>query len=188
VENLEGNLGEIEEEILGEDRMEIQGEGPTEIHREHQEEMEETEQEIEEEAEASEEGVRTRSGRAIKRPSKFMAVTKVSQLEWKDKACEVSIKLELSHLFNELKALKVIKKAEINKSTKVLKMHMFLVHKYLENGTFDKVKAQLVADGRDQDPVLYPNKLSPTVAIHLVYTVLGSAATKLWKIVMKINV
>jgi hypothetical protein len=40
--------------------------------------MEETEQEIEEEAETYEDGAQTRSGRAIKRPSRFMAVTKVS--------------------------------------------------------------------------------------------------------------
>jgi hypothetical protein len=69
--------------------------------------------------------------------------------------------------------LHVIKRAEKNKSSKVLKLHMFLVPKYMVDGTFDKVKAQLVLDGRDQALELYPNKLSPTVAIHLLYTVFG---------------
>jgi hypothetical protein len=65
---------------------------------------------------------------------------------------------------------------------------MFLVKKYLADGTFEKVKARLVADGRDQDLDLYPNKSSPTVAIHSVFTVVGLAATKAWRIVVKIDV
>jgi hypothetical protein len=131
---------------------------------------------------------KTRSGRMVKRPERFMGVTKVSRSEWTEKACEQAIKLELSQLFDELKALRIVRRAEIAKGTKVLKSHMFLVRKYLANGAFDKVKARLVADGRDQDPQLYPNKSSPTVAIHSVFTVLGLAATKSWRIVVKIDV
>jgi hypothetical protein len=112
----------------------------------------------------------------------------VSRLEWKEVACEQAIKAELSQLFNELKALQVIKRVEVTKSAKVLKTHMFLVRKYLADGSFDKVKARLVADGRDQDAELYPNKSSPTVAIHSVFTVLWLAATKTWRIVVKIDV
>ena len=41
------------------------------------------------------------------------------------------------------------------------------------------MKARLVADRRDQDPELYPNKFSPTVAIHSVFTVLGLAMVKM---------
>jgi len=112
----------------------------------------------------------------------------VSRLEWKEVACEQAIKVELSQLFNDLKALQVIKRVEVTKSAKVLKTHMFLVRKYLADGSFDKVKARLVADGRDQDAELYPNKSSPTVAIHSVFTVLWLAATKTWRIVVKIDV
>ncbi len=64
----------------------------------------------------------------------------------------------------------------------------FWCAKYLADGSFDKIKARLVVDGRDKDPQLNPNKSSPTVAIHLVFTVLGMAATKTWRIVMKIDV
>jgi hypothetical protein len=50
------------------------------------------------------------------------------------------------------------------------------------------VKARLVADGRDQDPLMYPNKSSPTVAIHLVFTVLRMACEKRWQVVIKIDI
>jgi hypothetical protein len=66
---------------------------------------------------------------------------------------------------------------------------MFLVNKYLTDGGFNKVKARLVADGRDQDPEMSPNKSSPTVAIRSVFTVLGSACQKKrWRIVMRIDI
>jgi hypothetical protein len=45
---------------------------------------------------------------------------------------------------------------------------MFVVAKYLASGEFDKLKAQLVADRRDQDADLCPNKTLPMAVIHLV--------------------
>jgi hypothetical protein len=65
---------------------------------------------------------------------------------------------------------------------------MFLVNKFNADREFEKVKARLVADGEDQDPAMYPNKSSPTVAIHSVFMVLGMAAEKRWRIVMKIYI
>jgi hypothetical protein len=100
--------------------------------------------------------LRTQSGREVRRPTRFMAVTKVSRSEWGKASCQVTIKLELRQLFDELKALRVVRRAEISRGTKVLQSHMFLVRKYLADGAFDKVKARLVADGRDQDPAMYP--------------------------------
>jgi len=49
------------------------------------------------------------------------------------------------------------------------------------------MKARLVADGRDQDPELYPNKLSPMVALHSVFTVLGMVACHKWRVTVKID-
>jgi hypothetical protein len=72
--------------------------------------------------------------------------------------------------------------------TKILKSHMFVVEKYLANGEFDKMKARLVADGRDQDAAMYPDKSSLTVAIHSVFTALGLASGKPWRIVVKIDI
>jgi hypothetical protein len=80
-------------------------------------------------------------------PSRFMNVTKVK--EWKTEAANVAIKAELRMLFEELKALRCVRRVSIKAGTKILKSHMFVVEKYLADGTLDKMKARLVADGRE---------------------------------------
>ena len=50
---------------------------------------------------------------------------------------------------------------------------MFVNQKYKANGDYDYTKARLVADGRGQDAKLYPDKSSPTLQMHSVYTVLA---------------
>jgi hypothetical protein len=50
------------------------------------------------------------------------------------------------------------------------------------------MKARLVADGWDQDAEMYPDKSSPTVAMHSVFTALGLASSKPWRIVVKIDI
>jgi len=189
VDETEQQSAEVELEV--ENPEEIPEESTTQETSEQQLLREEPQTSVEVESvdeETEKQEVRTRSGRAITGPARFANVTKVNQSEWKEKACEDAIKAELKQLFIELKALRAIRRAEITKSAKVLKSQMFLVRKYLANGTFEKVKARLVADGRDQDSDLYPNKSSPTVAIHSVFTVLGLAATKAWRMVIKIDV
>jgi len=138
--------------------------------------------------EAVEPAVTTRSGRSIIRPSRYLQVTKVSREDWKMEASTIAINAELKMLFEDLKALRCVRRAEITAGTKILKSHMFVVEKYLANGEFDKMKARLVADGRDQDAVMYPDKSSPTVAIHSVFTALGLASSKPWRIVVKIDI
>jgi hypothetical protein len=133
-------------------------------------------------------GVTTRLGRRILKPSRYVAVTKVSQKEWKQEATDKAIKEELTMLIEELTALRAVKRAAIKGGAKILRSHMFVVAKYLANGEFERMKARLVADGRDQDPEMYPNKASPTVAIHSVFAVLGLASTKHWRIVVKIDI
>jgi hypothetical protein len=185
----EQQSAEVEPEV--ENPEEIPGESPTQDAAEQQLTREEPQMSVE--VESADEGteeheVRTRSGRTVTRPARFANVTKVNRSEWKEKVSKDAIKAELKQLFDELKALRAIPQAEITKSAKVLKSHMFLVKKNLADGTFEKVKARLVADGRDQDSDLYPKKSSPTVAIHSVFTILGLAATKAWQIVIKIDV
>ncbi len=48
------------------------------------------------------------------------------------------------------------------------------------------MKDRFVADGRDQDAEIYPDKSSPIVAVHSVFMVLGLASGKPWQIVVKI--
>jgi len=49
------------------------------------------------------------------------------------------------------------------------------VEKFLANGGFDKIKAQLVANGAQQKRELYPNK-SSTASIHAIFTCLAIVA------------
>jgi len=100
----------------------------------------------------------------------------------------IAINAEIKMLFQDLKALRCVRRAEIKAGTKILKSRMFVVEKYLANGKFDKMKARLVADGRNQDAVMYPDKSSPTVAIHSVFTALGLASGKPWRVVVKIDI
>ncbi len=64
------------------------------------------------------------------------------------KACED----ELKQLFREKKALVPVKWESLNPKQKkqIVKTHMFLKEKF-EDGSFVKLKAGLVADGRTQD-------------------------------------
>jgi hypothetical protein len=92
------------------------------------------------------------------RPSRFAAVTKVTRDAWKEALANQAIKKELRQLFEELVALVPVKKDMIPDDATILNSHMFVVNKYAANGDFEKVKARLVADGRDQDPAMYNKK------------------------------
>jgi hypothetical protein len=114
--------------------------------------------------------VMTRSGRNIVHPSRYMQVTKVSREDWKTEASSIAINAEIKMLFQDLKALRCVQRAEIKAGMKILKSHMFVVEKYLANGKFDKRKARLVADGRDQDAAMYSRQIFPncsyTFSVH----------------------
>jgi hypothetical protein len=179
-ENPERNLVETQDGDPEENPLESQ-EVTADVNEENNEEPEEAT--IEQPAR-----VTTRSGREVVRPSRYAAVTKVSQGEWKQEHSDKAIKKELTQLFKEMVAKMPVKKDIIPSNAPVLNSHMFLVNKYHAYGEFEKVKARLVADGCDQDSTLCPNKSSPTVAIHSVFTVLGMAGEKSWRIVVKIHI
>jgi hypothetical protein len=148
-QTLEEPVEETQVETIQEAVQEIEeGSNEPEVEEEKAEEVED-ESEIAEEVSEEGQGTRTRSGRLVTKPSKFLAVTKVSAEEWKDVENAKAIKIELRMLFEELKALRPVRRATIKGGTKILRSHMFLVEKYLADGTFDKIKARLVADGRD---------------------------------------
>ncbi len=77
-------------------------------------------------AEVIEEPQTTRSGITILKPAHYMAVTKVDSRQWKEEATDTAITLELTMLFKDLKALRVIRRAQVL-GGKVLKSHMFVV-------------------------------------------------------------
>jgi hypothetical protein len=60
--------------------------------------------------------------------------------------------------------------------------------KYLAMGEFEKMKARLGVDGRDQDATIFPNKSPPPHCSNaLFFTVLGIAGMIHWWIVIKID-
>jgi hypothetical protein len=170
-----------------EDNEEAPNEDPEEIHLENQQEItteippedpeeikEERQEPVEEQVQDEGEGQPSVTTRL---PNRYLAVTKLSKQDWKENEADKAIKAECTTLFKDLKALRAVRRASIKAGTKMLKLHMFVVTKYLASGEFDKMKARLVADGRDQDPELYLKKSSPTVALHSVFTVLGLVAS-----------
>jgi hypothetical protein len=48
-----------------------------------------------------------------------------------------------------------VRRTDIKAGAKILNFHMLMVKKYLANGSFNKMKATFVADGRDQDAELF---------------------------------
>ena len=66
--------------------------------------------------------------------------------------------------------------------------HMFTVDKLLADGTFDKCKGRVVLHGNEQDPEMYLDRSSPTVAVHSISTFLTAAAYNGTREVAKIDV
>jgi hypothetical protein len=184
VDTQQGAQREIQQETQEETLQETQGETQQQAMMEQQESDDIG---VEETVEVDD-TVRARSGRTVVQPSRFMAVTKVSHEEWKTVASAKAINAELKMLFEDLKALRAVRRASIKAGMTLLCLHMFVVEKYLAGGEFDKMKARLVADGRDQEGSMYPDKASPTVAIHSVFAVLGVMASKKWLTVAKVDV
>jgi Reverse transcriptase (RNA-dependent DNA polymerase) len=132
--------------------------------------------------------VRTSSGRIVKKPGRFLGVIQFSDQDVKAAETRKAITAELKQLFEELHALTPIFKDKIPQASKVLNSHMFVGGKYLACGKFDKMKARLVADGRDQDPEMFPNKSSPTVPIQSILVFLGIIVTWNWRNIIKTDI
>jgi hypothetical protein len=60
----------------------------------------------------------TRASNRIIKPSRYLQVTKVSWEDWKLNASDRTIMAELKLLFEELKVLRCLKRAEIKAGTK----------------------------------------------------------------------
>lgn len=83
---------------------------------------------------------------------------------------------EIKLLYHEeLDVLEPVMEEELG-DNKAHGSHLFTVEKFLANGEHDKCKLRLVLHGNEQDPLLFPNKSSPTVAIHSILSCLTVAA------------
>ncbi|MFN9983878.1 MAG: hypothetical protein ACK53Y_28385, partial [bacterium] len=118
--NPENNLTES----LVDDQMEVEESAEEEIVAENEEAN------VDEQDAEGNPTVTTRSGRSIRRPVRYMQVTKVSKENWKMEASTIAIEAELRMLLKELKALRCVRRASIKAGTKILKSHMFVVEKY----------------------------------------------------------
>jgi hypothetical protein len=112
----------------------------------------------------------------------LMNLSVTSALREFGEVAEEACKSELVQLFKEKKALVPIHKNNMSDDQlkKVVRSHMFLKEKF-EDGTFVKLKARLVADGRIQDRLLYSDYSSSTAKTCSVMTCLKLAAVKNWK-------
>jgi histone deacetylase 1/2 len=71
-------------------------------------------------------------------------------------------------------------KVKDRRTLKPIKTFMFIKVKFKADGSFEKVKARLVANGPQQDPTSYSDEdcASPTAAIPFVFCVISIAATE----------
>jgi hypothetical protein len=61
---------------------------------------------------------------------------------------------------------------------KILRSILFFKEKHLADGTYDKLKARLCANGAQQDRSLYPDRGSPTAELSSILMILALAAQK----------
>ena len=89
-----------------------------------------------------------------------------------------AIVAELKQLLQEKKALVPVLRSDLSarQLKRVIRSLMFLKTKFDGLGRFEKIKARLVANGKQQDRSLYPDTYSPTVALQSVLMCLTVAA------------
>lgn len=83
---------------------------------------------------------------------------------------------EVHQVFKECEALDPMRKEHIPQGIVPLSMHLFTIEKFKVDGTHVKFKSRLLLHGNEQDALLYPDRSSPTVAIHSIMTSLVLAA------------
>jgi hypothetical protein len=89
-----------------------------------------------------------------------------------------AIVAELRQLLQEKKALEPVLRQDLSarQVKNIIRSLMFMKTKFDGLGRFEKIKARLVANGKQQDRTLYPDTYSPTVALQSVMMCLTVAA------------
>jgi hypothetical protein len=123
----------------------------------------------------SREAITTRSGRVIRSTQNpdYAYATKGD-----DPEADAYVD-ELTQLFVEKEVLEAVRYSNIPRKLrrKILRSFMFLKKKVLPDGSFDKFKARLVGDGRDQDKE-FMDVSSPTAEFAAILIALKYAAVK----------
>ena len=104
---------------------------------------------------------------------------KAALREGKESAMDAMTK-ELKQLLITKKALKPMHRGDLTptKLKKLIRAHTLVKRKYDARGRFEKTKARLVADGKQQDRAMYPDISSPTAALSSLFMALTIAANK----------
>ena len=126
----------------------------------------------------------------INPPGRYITAVKVNKSqETGDRkiAIEKADKDEVELLFVDLGGLKP-EFEENMKGKKAYNCHMFGVEKFLATGVHDKFKSRLVLNGNEQDADLFPDRSSPTAALHSIMACLAVAASNGLKRIGKIDV
>ena len=114
---------------------------------------------------------RQQSGKSILRLSKYSMATKLDKRTEQDPKKLVAIRIpdreEIIQIFSEFKAVEAVYEKDVQ--GKAHGCHISTVDKFLADGEFDKCKPRIVLHGNEQDPNLYLDKSSPTVAIHSIF-------------------
>jgi hypothetical protein len=85
-------------------------------------------------------------------------------------------KEEIELVFQDLKAVQIVRKEEIPRGVPTFVTHLFTIEKFKADGSTDKFKSRLVAHGNEQDANLYPDRSSPMAQIHSIMMCLTVAA------------
>ena len=134
---------------------------------------------------------RQQTSKSILRPGKYSLATKlIDKRSEKDPVKLAAIKTaeveEIKQVFEGLKAVETMHEEDVER--RAHGCHMFTVDKFLADGTFDKCKGRVVLHGNEQDPEMYPDRSTPTAAVHSIFTCLAVAAFHNIKEVAKIDV
>ena len=91
-----------------------------------------------------------------------------------------AIKDELKQMLVDKKALSPVRKCDLSarQLKKAIRSFMFLKTKFDGLGRFERIKARLVANGKQQDREMYPDVYSPTVQLVSVLMCLVIAASE----------
>ena len=86
------------------------------------------------------------------------------------------------HNFRSMKPIKIMSLTKTERR-RIIRSHMFFKEKYFADGTFDKLKARLVAGGDQQDKNLFDDLSSPTVNLASLFIVAALAAMRGEKVI-----
>ena len=118
----------------------------------------------------------------VRRPVRFSSYHTSVKRGLKEHGADAykAIVAELRQLLREKKALAPVHRGDLSarQLKKVIRSLMFLKTKFDGLGRFEKIKARLVANGKQQDRELYPDTYSPTVALQSVLMCLTLAAAE----------